>query len=94
MDTRQLHINGQWVDSAGAATIAVGNPATEEVIARISVGTEADAIRALEASQAALPASYEELGGTEIFLASSGSNYVSGTIVTVDGGWMGRLGTA
>jgi 2-dehydro-3-deoxy-D-gluconate 5-dehydrogenase len=25
-----------------------------------------------------------------VFLASSASDYVSGTIITVDGGWMGR----
>jgi lactaldehyde dehydrogenase / glycolaldehyde dehydrogenase len=56
MDTRQLYINGQWVDSTGAATIAVENPATEEVIAKIPAGTEADAIRVLEAAQAAQPA--------------------------------------
>jgi lactaldehyde dehydrogenase / glycolaldehyde dehydrogenase len=56
MDTRQLYINGQWVDSTGAARIAVENPATEEVIAMIPAGTEADAIRALGSAQAAQPA--------------------------------------
>jgi lactaldehyde dehydrogenase/glycolaldehyde dehydrogenase len=56
MDTRQLCINGQWVDSTGRGTIAVENPATEEIIATIPAGTEADAVRALEAAQAAQPA--------------------------------------
>jgi len=32
----------------------------------------------------------EDLKGATVFLASSASNYVSGTILTVDGGWMGR----
>jgi 2-dehydro-3-deoxy-D-gluconate 5-dehydrogenase len=32
----------------------------------------------------------EDLSGAVVFLASSASNYVNGTIITVDGGWMGR----
>lgn len=32
----------------------------------------------------------EDLQGPAVFLASSASDYVHGTILTVDGGWMGR----
>jgi len=32
----------------------------------------------------------EDLSGAVVFLASAASNYVNGTILTVDGGWMGR----
>ena len=32
----------------------------------------------------------EDLAGAALFLSSSASNYVTGTILTVDGGWMGR----
>jgi len=32
----------------------------------------------------------EDLAGAVVFLSSPASNYVSGTILTVDGGWMGR----
>ena len=32
----------------------------------------------------------EDLGGAAVFLASSASDYVTGTVLTVDGGWMGR----
>ena len=32
----------------------------------------------------------EDLAGAALFLASSASDYVTGTVITVDGGWMGR----
>lgn len=32
----------------------------------------------------------EDLMGTAVFLSSDASSYLNGTIVTVDGGWMGR----
>jgi 2-deoxy-D-gluconate 3-dehydrogenase len=32
----------------------------------------------------------EDFAGPVVFLASSASNYMNGSIVTVDGGWMGR----
>lgn len=32
----------------------------------------------------------EDMKGATVFLASAASDYVSGTIITVDGGWMGR----
>ncbi len=32
----------------------------------------------------------EDLKGATVFLASAASNYVHGTIINVDGGWMGR----
>ena len=31
-----------------------------------------------------------DLGGAAVFLASSASDYVHGTLLPVDGGWMGR----
>jgi 2-deoxy-D-gluconate 3-dehydrogenase len=32
----------------------------------------------------------EDMAGAFIFLSSSASDYINGTIITVDGGWMGR----
>ncbi len=32
----------------------------------------------------------EDLAGITVFLASQASDYISGTLLTVDGGWMGR----
>ena len=32
----------------------------------------------------------EDLMGAMVFLCSDASNYVNGTVLTVDGGWMGR----
>jgi 2-deoxy-D-gluconate 3-dehydrogenase len=32
----------------------------------------------------------EDLAGAALFLSSAASNYVTGTVLTVDGGWMGR----
>jgi 2-dehydro-3-deoxy-D-gluconate 5-dehydrogenase len=32
----------------------------------------------------------EDMAGAFVFLSSPASNYLSGTIITVDGGWMGR----
>lgn len=49
------YINGQWVESTGSDTLDVINPATEEVIGKISLGTKEDLDKAVEAAQAALP---------------------------------------
>jgi len=32
----------------------------------------------------------EDLMGTIVYLCSDASNYLNGSVVTVDGGWMGR----
>ncbi|KOS66250.1 aldehyde dehydrogenase [Lysinibacillus contaminans] len=49
------YINGEWVDSTGSGTIDVINPATEEVIGKISSGTEEDVNRAVQAAKEAFP---------------------------------------
>jgi 2-deoxy-D-gluconate 3-dehydrogenase len=32
----------------------------------------------------------DDMTGTAVFLSSPASDYIHGTIITVDGGWMGR----
>src|SRR5699024_3376545 len=47
------YINGEWVDPTGSETMEVINPATEEVLGHISVGTQADLDRAVQAARSA-----------------------------------------
>ncbi|MBT5577276.1 MAG: aldehyde dehydrogenase family protein [Porticoccaceae bacterium] len=54
-DLRQFYINGQWVDPIQANDSAVENPATEQQIATISLGTAADVDAAIAAAKAAFP---------------------------------------
>ncbi len=49
----KLYIGGEWVEPAGAGTIDVINPTTEEAIGSIPEGTAEDADRAVRAARAA-----------------------------------------
>ncbi|MEH6583323.1 MAG: aldehyde dehydrogenase family protein [Halioglobus sp.] len=51
----QFYINGEWVDPAVPSTLDVINPATEDVCAQISMGSEEDVNRAVAAAKAAFP---------------------------------------
>ena len=49
-----FYIDGQWVKpSAGATSMGVENPATEEIVAQVALGSEEDADRAILAARAA-----------------------------------------
>jgi aldehyde dehydrogenase (NAD+) len=50
---KQFYINGQWVDPTTPNDFEVINPATEEVVAHISLGSEADVDKAVAAAKAA-----------------------------------------
>ena len=43
----KFYINGAWVAPLGGATLGVENPATEEIVAQVALGTAADADRAV-----------------------------------------------
>lgn len=50
---KQFYINGEWVDPTTANDFDVINPATEEVCATISMGSEADVDKAVAAAKTA-----------------------------------------
>jgi aldehyde dehydrogenase (NAD+) len=54
--TGRLYVGGEWVVSAADGWIAVDNPATEEVIAAVPLGTAEDVARAVSAARCAFPA--------------------------------------
>lgn len=49
----QFYINGQWVDPTGSHQIDVENPATEQALSTVSLGTAADVDKAVTAAKAA-----------------------------------------
>ena len=68
--------------------IAPGYIATDNTEALRNDPTRSAAILArIPAGRWGVP---EDFMGAVLFLASPASDYVSGTILTVDGGWMGR----
>ena len=54
--TGQLYVGGEWIDSASDGSIAVVNPATEDVIASVPEGGSEDVERAVRAARAAFAA--------------------------------------
>jgi aldehyde dehydrogenase (NAD+) len=55
-DTTRFYINGEWVAPAEPRLLDVENPATEQVVAQISLGSAADVDRAVKAARAAFAA--------------------------------------
>ena len=53
---RKFYINGQWVDPAEPHDLEVIDPSTEEPVAVISLGSQADTDAAVAAAKAAFPA--------------------------------------
>ena len=49
----KFYINGAWVAPLGSATMGVENPATEEIVGQVALGSVADADRAIAAARAA-----------------------------------------
>ncbi|SEN33360.1 aldehyde dehydrogenase (NAD+) [Gemmobacter aquatilis] len=49
----KFYINGAWVDPIGSDRLGVENPATEEIVAEVALGSAADADRAVAAARAA-----------------------------------------
>ena len=49
----KFYINGQWVDPISKTRIGVENPATEEIVTEVAMGSAEDADRAILAARAA-----------------------------------------
>ena len=54
MNLSQFYINGKWVDPVKPETLDVINPATEESVGRISVGSAQDVDVAVTAARQCL----------------------------------------
>ena len=52
-DYLRFFINGEWVNSTGSTTLQVINPATEEPICKIAMGTNEDVDLGVEAARKA-----------------------------------------
>ncbi|MFT4061892.1 MAG: SDR family oxidoreductase [Edaphocola sp.] len=76
--TKNINVNG----------IAPGYIATDNTTALRNDESRAKSI--LERIPAGRWGEPEDFKGPTVFLASNAGNYVNGTILTVDGGWMGR----
>jgi aldehyde dehydrogenase (NAD+) len=62
---KQLFIDGAWRDAAGAKTIEVVNPATEEVIAEVASAEQTDVDAAVAAARAAFDGPWAKLSARE-----------------------------
>jgi len=52
-NTKKFYINGEWVDPVSPKTLNVINPANEEIISEISLGSEEDVNKAVAAAKKA-----------------------------------------
>ena len=51
-----IYINGKWIPASGEGSIEVVNPATEQCIGSVPVGSATDVESAVSAARAAFPA--------------------------------------
>ncbi|MFY9877242.1 MAG: aldehyde dehydrogenase family protein, partial [Rhodomicrobium sp.] len=56
IDRQEFYIDGEWVAPLGAKTMPVVNPATEEAMYDVALGSEADVDKAVAAARAAFGA--------------------------------------
>lgn len=82
-------LSNEWAgEGVGVNAIAPGYIRTDMNEALLSDEKRAESILArIPAARWGAP---EDFKGVVVWLASAASAYVSGEIVTVDGGWMGR----
>ncbi|MCW1933359.1 aldehyde dehydrogenase family protein [Pararhodobacter zhoushanensis] len=56
MQTERFYINGEWMVPLGTGRLPIENPATEEILGQLALGSTADADAAVAAARAAFPA--------------------------------------
>src|SRR5262245_3436362 len=61
-NTGKFYIGGRWVDPASTRTLAVVNPANNEVIDHVALADQSDVARAVAAAKAA----FETFGTTTV----------------------------
>lgn len=82
-------LSNEWASKGICVNaIAPGYIATEMNTALINDEKRAESI--LSRIPAGRWGSPDDFKGSVVYLASRASNYVSGEVLTVDGGWMGR----
>lgn len=64
METKRMYIGGEWVEAISGRSYDDFNPYTGELFARVADGDGRDAVRAIDAAQAAFPA-WAEFSPTE-----------------------------
>lgn len=84
-----MALSNEWAASGvNVNAIAPGYIATDNTAALREDSVRNDSILSrIPAGRWGKP---DDLVGAAIFLASETSNYINGTVITVDGGWMGR----
>jgi len=84
-----MALSNEWAGQGVCVNaIAPGYISTDNTEAlRADAGRSAAILARIPAGRWGAP---DDLKGATVFLASAASNYVTGTILTVDGGWMGR----
>jgi len=53
MNTTRFYIDGAWVAPLSSQTLPIENPATEEIVGQLALGSVADTDRAIDAARAA-----------------------------------------
>ncbi|MDB5203404.1 MAG: 2-deoxy-D-gluconate 3-dehydrogenase [Ferruginibacter sp.] len=76
---------GSGVNVNGVAPGYIATDNTEQL--RADASRSAAILSRIPANRWGLP---EDMAGAYVFLSSTAADYINGTIITVDGGWMGR----